>query len=71
MAISCALYDQLELFCMRHQPVNLEFHDVDGGSMRVNIKIANLYVRDGREYLMDDSGQEYLLDNLVKVEAIE
>jgi transcriptional antiterminator Rof (Rho-off) len=71
VAISCALYDQLELFCMRHQRVNLVFTEVDGNRLNVSGKIANLYVREGREYLITDSGQEYWLDNLITVEAID
>lgn len=56
---------------MRHQRVNLVFTEVDGNRLNVSGKIANLYVREGREYLITDSGQEYWLDNLITVEAID
>lgn len=68
--LSCALYDQLELNAMRQVKVKLSFKRADQNMVVVEALIADLYVRDGKEYLLTDRGQEYSLDELVNIETL-
>lgn len=68
--LSCALYDQLELNAMRQVKVKLSFKRADQNMVVVEALIADLFVREGKEYLLTDRGQEYSLDELVNIETL-
>lgn len=70
MPVSCALYDQLELYAIRKVQLQFLFNAKDGKTFKVIGKIKNLYVREGKEFLLLDSDQEYPLDNLVAAKAM-
>lgn len=71
MGLSCAMYDQLELSSMRGVKLKLLFCLPKGEEDMVEIsaKIKNLYVKEGKEYLLTDCGQEYPLDYLVSIQS--
>ncbi len=70
MSISCSIYDRLELYSMHQQSLKLTFAFPEDESFQLVAKIADLYVREGKEYLLTDSGQEYPLDFLINVEVM-
>lgn len=68
MALSCALYDELELSSMRGLAMRLTFQYEDGEVEVVLAKIQDLYVKAGKETLLTDNGQEFSLDYLIAIE---
>lgn len=71
MALSCALYDQLELGSIRQNQLRLEFKSSNETTFVVVVRIKDLYVKAGKEYLLTDQGQEYCLDELNSIEIID
>lgn len=71
MPISCALYDQLEIFAMHKDKLRLKFDLADGKQEQIVAQIVDLYVREGKEYLLTEVGQEYSLEALVSAEKFE
>lgn len=71
--ISCGIYDQLELYAMRRQTIQLELIDDSRRLIRTQGIIEDLWARDGVEYGRLKDGQEFRLDELMTVngQAIE
>ena len=70
MGLSCALYDQLELYAMRRQTVRLTFMSASNEVETIETKIKDLYVKEGEEYLLTENGQEYNLNSLQNIELL-
>ena len=70
MAISCANYDQLELASMRGSTLKLQFESVEGNRVKLECVIADLYVKNGKEFLLTKDGKEMGLDDLVSIDFV-
>jgi Rho-binding antiterminator len=54
--ISCDFHDLLEVHATQRKPARISYRD-DGGAVRViSAVIADLYARDGADYLSTDTG---------------
>ena len=64
--ISCSLHDELESAATLRQKCEILYQDRSDTCKVVGV-IADLYARDGVEYLRLDSGLEIRLDQLVRL----
>ena len=62
--IACSVHDRLEDFAVRRTSLRVQYHDADGEDRVVQGRIADLYARDGAEYMRLDDGTEIRLDRL-------
>jgi len=69
MGISCAIYDQLELAAMRHQTILIALKNDLDNVIKVECVIRDLYVKQGKEYLMTTHNEEYELSELISIEV--
>jgi len=69
MGISCAIYDQLELAAMRHQIVSITLNNNLNKEIQIECVIKDLYVKQGKEYLMTTHNEEYELSGLISIEV--
>jgi len=67
LPISCDFHSELELFALRQQPVEITYHQADGGLATICEAIRDLYARNGEEFLLLPDGNEIRLDQLVSV----
>ncbi|HEY1090927.1 MAG TPA: hypothetical protein VGE47_07545 [Burkholderiaceae bacterium] len=68
--ISCELHDLLEARATARQPVPLRFVDADGTVQLRSAGIADVFAREGAEYLVLSTGENLRLDRLVEVDGI-
>lgn len=68
--IDCALHDRLESIATLRAVVRIEYIDDDGGVRGADDRIADVFARDGAEYLRTGSGLEIRLDHLETVNGI-
>ncbi len=66
--IACELYDQLELAAMRGREVCFELM-AEGGSRTLTGVIADIWAKDGVEYLRLRSGESFRLDEMLAVDG--
>ncbi|WNJ19215.1 hypothetical protein [Pontibacter sp. G13] len=70
-AISCNIYDELEIRAMRRKSVDILFEDHDGKEQHLTqVKIADLQAVQGVEYLLTDTDVKIRLDQLRIVDGI-
>lgn len=67
--IDCADHDRLESLATLRQIARISYRTDTGETGEVEDLIADLYARDGVEYLRTAGGQELRLDWLVNVDA--
>lgn len=68
--ISCEFHDLLEIHAMAGQAVPLFFRDAQGALQVHRSRIADLFSRDGAEFLSTASGLSIRLDQLVAVDGV-
>lgn len=66
MAITCSQFDLLEIAAMRKQAVEVTFAD-----QSIQVEIADLYAREGKDYLKDKNGNEYCLADAMDVKLVK
>lgn len=71
MAIACSLYDQLEISASRQQEVRLVFKNGNAEPSVFQGVIKTLIVKAGKEYLVSEIGEEWLLEGLASIEVIK
>jgi len=64
--ISCDLYDELELFALRHTRVRIRW-EAEGKVYEVMDRIRTFAVAEGREWAILESGDRVPLDGLTEV----
>lgn len=69
--IACSLHDELQLRAMRRRTSAIEWRDAAGDTRLVHAIIADVFARDGVEYLKTADGAEIRLDHLVRVDEVE
>jgi len=69
--IDCSFHDRLESWATLRSTTTIRYLDRAGVEVEVRARIADLYTRDGVEYLQTDGGLEIRLDHLVSVDGIE
>jgi Rho-binding antiterminator len=67
--ISCDFHDLLETLATTRQPVQIAFRDSAGRLQQRRATIADVYAKQGAEYLSIDSGETLRLDRLVTVDG--
>ena len=65
--IDCSVHDRLEHFAVRRTPVHVRYQSSDGVEHHRDGCIADLYAREGAEYLRLADGKEIRLDHLREV----
>ncbi len=65
--IACSTHDRLEHFAVRRTVLRVRYASADGAEHDRSGRIADLYARDGAEYLRLDDGTEVRLDHLREV----
>lgn len=65
--IDCSVHDRLEHFAVRRTVLSVSFSSPDGTEQDRNGRIADLYAREGAEYMRLDDGTEVRLDRLREV----
>ena len=65
--IDCSVHDRLEHFAVRRTLLSIRFASADGTEHTRDGRIADLYARDGAEYLRLDDATEVRLDHLREV----
>ena len=66
--INCHLYDQLEIYAMHRDILDISIRLVGGEKRELSTRINDLYVRDGVEYVFLETGEEIRMDHLVSVQ---
>lgn len=62
--IACSFHDRLEALATLRAPVSIRYLDESGATVEVRGRIADLYAREGAEFLRTDAGVEIRLDRL-------
>lgn len=68
--IDCSDHDKLEALATLRQRARIAYTTENGGTEQVEDLIADVYARDGVEYLRTAGGQELRLDALVSVDGM-
>ncbi|MEO1513580.1 MAG: hypothetical protein AAFV95_01165 [Bacteroidota bacterium] len=66
--IACGFYDELLLLAQRQTACLLQYTDADGQKQEHRSHIADVYSREGAEYLRLDSGEEIRLDRVLSAQ---
>lgn len=69
--IACSLHDRLEALATLRSPVAIRYLAGSGSVVEVHDRIADLYTREGAEFLLTAGGTEIRLDRLESVEGEE
>lgn len=69
--VSCDFHSELELRALRRQPTKIRYRNVDESETTLTATIADLYTRNGEEFLLLPNGLEIRLDRLVSVDGLE
>lgn len=67
--IACGFHDRLEDWAVRRTPVELAWHDGDE-TRRTRAVIADVYARNGADWIRLDTGDVIRLDRLIEVGGI-
>lgn len=65
--ISCEFHDLLEDLATMRKPARIRFVDAQGAEQHRDAVIADVFARNGAEYLSTSSGETLRLDQLVAV----
>jgi Rho-binding antiterminator len=68
--IDCALHDRLESIATLRNVVRIEYVSDSGDVRALDDRIADVFARDGGEYVRTASGLEIRLDRLETVDGI-
>ncbi len=68
-SISCSYYDQLEAYATQRTRCSIA-HKMDGNEQIIDGFIADLFAKDGAEYLKLDNGTVIRLDHLISINGI-
>ncbi len=66
--ISCEFHDRLEDIATTRTLARISFLDATGVVSQCTTTIADVYARDGAEYLATDSGETFRLDRILEVD---
>lgn len=66
--ISCDFHDLLEALATTHKLAEISFLDGEGAVQRRSAAIADVFARDGSEYLSISTGETLRLDQLLAVD---
>lgn len=67
--ISCEFHDRLEGISTERRVARISFLDAMGVVTHRTTTIADVYARDGAEYLATGSGETFRLDRLLEVDG--
>jgi Rho-binding antiterminator len=65
--IACAMHDRLEAIATRGERVSIRYSDADGDAAELLDRIADLYARQGEEFLRTAGGVAVRLDRIESV----
>ncbi len=69
--IDCNYYDELVLFSMRKQVVEIVYHSLKGNDdneYTIHARITDLFTKSKEEFMQLDNGQQIRLDQIIRVE---
>lgn len=69
--ISCNFYDELEARATLRRPCTIQYREGGHAHTLTGAVVADLYVRDGVEYMQLESGRTIRLDRLIAVDDKE
>ena len=67
--INCEFHDLLESLATTRKSTQIHFRDAEGVEQQRNAVIADVYVRNGAEYLLLSTDETLRLDQLVQVDG--
>ena len=67
--VACALHDRLEDWAVRGTPVEVVWRDA-GGEHRLDARIADVFARDGADWVALSTGETVRADRLVRVGGV-
>lgn len=65
--ISCEFHDLLEALSTLRKLVQIDFRDREGALQRRSATVADVFARDGSEYLLLSTGETLRLDRILAV----
>ena len=68
--IDCSLYDHLETFAIRDEPVSIKYRELGRDVELTDAVIETIITRNSEEFLKLLSGQEIRLDKLLLVDSL-
>ena len=68
--IACGLHDELQLRVMRGRTVEVRWVDAAGGVVVRDASLADVFSRDGAEFLRLVDGPDIRLDRLLSVDGL-
>lgn len=68
--VSCGFHDELQYKATTGVSCAIAYRDFDGTERLVTDAIADVYTREGAEYLRLRSGEEIRLDRLIRVDDL-
>jgi len=66
-SVSCGFYEELELLSMQHRSCVISFEASNGARSEIRDQIADLYTKEGIEYLRTGSGLELPLTAILEI----
>ncbi len=69
LPINCEFHDLLEALATTHAPARIVFLDAQGVKQQRTVQVADVYARDGAEYLALANGEILRLDQLLQVDS--
>ena len=67
--INCEFHDLLEALATTQKPAQIHFRDAEGVEQHRTAAVADVYARDGAEYLLLSTDETLRLDQLVQVDG--
>jgi Rho-binding antiterminator len=69
--IACGLHDRLEALATLGRSCRIVYVTPNGGAREVVDRIADVYARNGEEFVRTSSGVEIRLDRLERVDGVD
>ena len=69
--IDCEFHDVLEATATRRQVATVHYLDEEGQPRAVDARIADLYAKDGIEYMQLDDGRVIRQDRIVSIDGAQ
>lgn len=68
--IDCSFYDRIEAAAVRRTPVALRYRGADGSEVETRGRVADVFSREGAEFLQVAGGPEIRLDRLLALDGV-
>ena len=68
--IACSFHDRLEAAAVTRTECELVYRGSDGTQATEVLRIADVFSRDGAEYITNDAGEQIRLDRIISLDGV-